>query len=229
MRKTLFLLPILVLMAAFGCKKKTESVQFMFVHAMPDAPSVDVYAQGDIVASGVVYSGNSGYVTVTREEGEKYFIEIKSTSSGQVLLSGNNPAWSKDSRNAMYSYGLQSNASLGRELISDNYSTPASGKASVRFIHLAYDVAALDFLAGNSVVHANKEYLGSNALNGFTGFSEVDAGTYDLKINLAGTIVTVAQSPGYTLQNGKSYTVFAKGMSGGSGSQAVGLGVVMHQ
>lgn len=233
MKKTpilaVYLLMGATLLVAPGCKKKTETVRFMFVHAMPDGPSVDVYAQGELVAPGVAYPGNSGYVSVTKKEDEEYFIEVKSTAGGQPLLSGNNPAWSNGKVYAMYSYGLVGNSSIGRELIEDNFTQPAAGKASVRFIHLASDAPAVDFLVGGTVLYTNREYLGEHILSGFTGFTDVNAGTYDLRMNLAGTAVTAALLSNFVLQGGKSYTVFAKGLTSGSSAQALGLEVVINQ
>jgi len=233
MKKTLNPIVYLLMGAAFlgasGCKKKTETIRFMFVHAIPDGPSVDVYAQGELVAPGISYPGNSGYVSVTKKEDEEYFIEVKSTAGGQPLLSANNPAWTNGSKNSMYSYGLVGNSSVGRELIADSFTEPAAGKASVRFIHLASDAPAVDFLTGGTVLYTNKEYLGSNVFAGFTGFTDVNAGTYDLKINHAGTAVTAASLPNFVLQSGRVYTVFAKGLVSGSGAQALGLEVVINQ
>ena len=56
----------------------------------------------------------------------------------------------------------------------------------------------------------------------FTEFTPLAAGTYDLEVRLEGTETSLLDLPGITLEDGKIYTVFAKGFVGGEDDQALG-------
>ena len=62
-----------------------------------------------------------------------------------------------------------------------------------------------------------------------SAFTPLDAGTYNLQVRLAGTSTVVLDLPGITLTSGKIYTVFAKGLVGGTGSQALGAQIIVNK
>ena len=81
---------------------------------------------------------------------------------------------------------------------------PAAGKAHVRFIHLSPDAPAVDItLSDGTVLFGNYEFKQA------TGFTPLDAATYNLQVSLAGTSTVVLDRPGITLEDGKIYTVFS--------------------
>jgi hypothetical protein len=82
--------------------------------------------------------------------------------------------------------------------------------AHVRFIHLSPDAPAVDVaVTGGDVL------FGNVAFRGFTAYSPVPAGTYDLEVRLAGTDTVALPLPGINLEEGKVYTVFAMGLAAG--------------
>lgn len=94
-------------------------------------------------------------------------------------------------------------------LIDDN-SLPAAGNAHVRFVHASPDAPAVDIAVKDGPV------LFSNIAFKETGdYLPVNAGTYDLKVRLAGTDTVALDVPGVELKNGVVYTVFAMGLAGG--------------
>jgi len=77
-------------------------------------------------------------------------------------------------------------------------------------------------LAGGAVLFPN------TAFKGYSAFTPVDAGTYDLEVRLAGTSTVVLPLPGVTLEAGRIYTVFARGFVGGAGDEALGAQVIVN-
>jgi hypothetical protein len=71
-------------------------------------------------------------------------------------------------------------------------------------------------------VFANK------AFKEYSAFTPVDAGTYNLEVRVAGTSTVALPLNNITLQAGKIYTVFAKGLLAGSGTQALGAQIIVN-
>jgi len=106
----------------------------------------------------------------------------------------------------------------------DDLSAPASGMTHVRFVHLSPDAPAVDVaVTGGPVLFGNVSF------KEYQGFAPVNAGTYNLEVRLAGTSTVVLPLPGIALQAGKIYTVFAKGLVAGAGSQALGAEIIVNR
>ncbi|MEY3343704.1 MAG: hypothetical protein RL090_1388, partial [Bacteroidota bacterium] len=128
-------------------------------------------------------------------------------------------------KNNSYSvFAVNTVANIEALVVEDDLSTPASGKAHVRFIHLSPDAPAVDIaLDGAAVVFPDvtfKEY---------TDFTPLDAGSYDLEVRVAGTSTVALDLDPINLQAGKIYTVFAKGTLTGTGSQALSAQIIVNK
>ena len=120
-------------------------------------------------------------------------------------------------------FAIDSVSKISALVVADDLTTPASGKAHVRFIHLSPNAPAVDVaLTGGGVVFGNKSF------KDYTAFTPLDAGTYNLEVRVAGTATVALPLPGIALQAGKIYTVFAKGFLGGSGAQALGAEIIVN-
>ena len=190
----------------------------LVVHASPDAPGVDLLLDGIVVNSQALpYPDNTGYLPVmagTRS--------IKVNASGTVttvidatLALDPNVAYS------IFAADILSN--ITPVVLTDDLTAPASGKAHVRFIHLSPNAPAVDItLTDGTVVFGDIEFKES------TAFTPLDAASYDLQVRLAGTSTVVLNLPGIVLEDGKIYTVFAKGLVNGNGDQALGAEIIVN-
>jgi hypothetical protein len=175
------------------------------VHASPDAPAVDVYADGNKVLTNVPFKGSSDYLSVPA-----------GTHNFKVYPTGANPASDTAVINADATLGAGKDytvvavgkvADIKPAVFEDNNAAPAAGKAHVRVIHASPDAPAVDIaVKGGPVVFSNLAF--PNA----AGPSPVDAGTYDLEVRAAGTTTVVLPIDGVQLQAGKVYTVLAVGL-----------------
>ncbi len=142
---------------------------------------------------------------------------IASSGSTQDLIPGQVGFFKSD-------YTVATAANIEALVVEDDLSTPASGKAHVRFIHLSPDAPAVDIaLDGAAVVFPDvtfKEY---------TDFTPLDAGSYDLEVRVAGTSTVALDLDPINLQAGKIYTVFAKGTLTGTGSQALSAQIIVNK
>jgi hypothetical protein len=113
--------------------------------------------------------------------------------------------------------------------VGDDLTTPAAGKAHVRFFHFSPNAPAVDIaVTGGPVLFPNRSFNDQAATASVVAFTPVDAGTYDLEVRVAGTNTVALAVPGVTLTAGKIYTVFAKGFLGGTGPQALGAQVIAN-
>ncbi|WP_077921964.1 DUF4397 domain-containing protein [Spirosoma sp. 209] len=128
--------------------------------------------------------------------------------------------------------------------VTDNLATPAAGNAHVRFFHLAPDAPAVSVrlvpTAPASVTATpaflNRAYrvtsVGSGtAVTNYANFTPVSAATYTVQVYTGATVPTSATVtpaltvPNVTLETGKIYTMYARGLRR---NNSLGAGVVIH-
>jgi LPXTG-motif cell wall-anchored protein len=100
-------------------------------------------------------------------------------------------------------------AEIKPTILADNLSAPAAGKAHVRVVHASPDAPAVDIkVKGGAALISNLVFPKDS------GYLPVDAGSYDLTVNVAGTDTVALDLPGTTLEAGKIYDIFAVGLLG---------------
>lgn len=214
--KAKYLLPLLVV--AFGltltaCSDDdddnpmapgTPNSMVMVVHTSPDAPGVDILVDDSKALSNLTFPNNSGYVQIpSGDRNIKVNVVNTATTVIEADLSLN--------ADVNYSvFAVNQVASIEPLVLADDLTAPAAGKAHVRFIHLSPDAPAVDIaVTGGPVVFPDVEF------KEVSGFTPLDAASYNLEVRVAGTSTVVLSLPNIALQAGKIYTVFAKGFASG--------------
>ena len=173
----------------------------MVVHASPNAPAVDVLVDDmKVNSTGLAFPNNSGYLTVMAGQRN---LKVNAAGTNTSVINANTNL----EANKNYSvFAINNLANIEALVLTDDLTAPASGKAHVRFVHLSPDAPAVDIAVKNGpVLFSNRSFKSA------TDFTPVDATSYNLEVRLAGTNTVVLDLPGVTLQNGKIYTVFARG------------------
>ena len=182
-----------------------DTARVRVVHASPDAPAVDVYADGAKVLTNVAFKGSSDYLSVPA--GSHNF---------KVFATGANPASDKPVINAdaMLNAGkdytvvaIGKLADIKPLVLVDNNAAPAAGKAHVRVVHASPNAPAVDIAVKGGAVLVPNLAFGKDV-----GPLPVDAGTYDLEVRAAGTTTVALAVNGVALAPGKIYTIFAVGL-----------------
>lgn len=175
------------------------------VHASPDAPGVDVYANDNKVLTNVEFPAASDYLTVPAGT---YNFKVYATGADPVM---DEPVIDADATLAagkdytVAAVGLV--ADIQPAVFEDNNAAPSSGKAHVRVIHASPDAPAVDIaVADGPVLVESLEFPDA------AGPLPVDAGTYDLEVRAAGTETVALPLDGVSLTAGKIYTVIAVGL-----------------
>ena len=187
------------------------------VHASPDAPGVDLLVDNSVAGTNLTFPNNTGYLTVpsgTRN------VKVNVAGTSNTVIEANLNLM-KDINYSVFAVNSVSN--IEAIVIEDDLTSPAQGKAHVRFIHLSPDAPAVDItLTNGTVVFGNKSF------KEFTVFTPLDAGSYDFEVRVAGTNTVTLDLPSITLEAGKIYTVFAKGFLNGAGTQQLGAEIIVN-
>jgi len=200
-------------LASFTGAGAADEARVRVFHASPDAPNVDVYANGNKVLSNVAFKGASDYLAVPPGS---YTFDVRpagAAASTAPVLS----ATADLKANTDYTVAaLGKVAQLKAGVFVDNNAAPAAGKAHVQVLHASPDAPAVDIaLKGGAVLVANLPFGEQK------GPLPVDAGTYNLEVRAAGTNTVVLPLDGVRLDAGKVYTFAAVGLASGTPALSV--------
>jgi LPXTG-motif cell wall-anchored protein len=173
------------------------------VHASPDAPAVDVYVDGNKALSNVPFFTASDYLPLPA--GEHRF---QVTPTGQAADKAVIDAQVTVEAGKAYTVAATGKvAEIKPTILADNLSAPVAGKAHVRVVHASADAPAVDIkVKGGAALISNLAFPKDS------GYLPVDAGSYDLTVNVAGTDTVALDLPGVKLEAGKLYDIFAVGL-----------------
>ena len=235
MKQMLFLkkwaVAALFLSAFAACKNNDDAMEpakakVMVVHASPDAPGVDLYVDNSKVNSAaLMYPSNTGYLNVNAGD---HNIKVNPTGTTTSVIDAN-VNFASNKAYSVFAYDTVSK--IKALMVQDDLTMPASGKAHIRFMHLSPNAPAVTvgIVDGSTFtpVFSNRSFETQETATANQAFTPVDAGTYTFGVQLAATNTTVLTIPGVTLQAGKIYTVFARGLAG-STTAPLGAEVIVH-
>ena len=180
-----------------------EAAKVRVGHFSPDAPAVDVYANGGAILTDVPFGVLSEYLEVP---GGTYTIE--------VVPAGADPADGAVIGPVDLDFGAGTMTTVAATNVLENIEAqvltdepmPQEGIAQVRVVHFSADAPAVDIaLDGGDVVVPELAY--PNA----AGYLDLPEGEYDLEIRPAGTTDVAFDIDPLDLAGGNSFTVFAIG------------------
>ncbi|MEN8077849.1 DUF4397 domain-containing protein [Clostridioides difficile] len=175
------------------------------IHAVPNAPNVDVYVNGSLLTSNLAFGKISKYTTLTSDEYE-FQLFITGTYD-KPLLSQTIPLIT-NSNYTVSIVTLANNLFLFR-LKDDNVPLNKS-QAFLRFINLSSNAPLLSLSLPNSIVLFNgAEYLET------TGYYQLSSGIYNFEVLLGSSEITSKYIKNITLDSGKFYTIYIIGLFNG--------------
>lgn len=180
------------------------SSRIRVLHAVPNAPAVDVYANDNLIVRNLAYKEDSPYLPVPSGN-----YNIKVYPTGETT----NPVI--DSKVFVPENSIYTIAAIG-ELpdislypIQEPISPNNTGMACVRFIHLSPNAPPVDIkLPDGTVVFSNIPY------KGMACYTCVPSGTYTFRVTPAGTDNVVLTVPNVILTANTLYTIYAVGLVG---------------
>lgn len=230
---SLFIFVFVVSFSVLGCgddntttPTATQKANLMVIHASPNAPQVDVYVDGTKVRDTLSFPGNTSYLQLN--SGSRN-IKVNVAGTSTSVIGPVDLTFNANTNTSIFAVDSVSN--ISPLVVTDDLTTPASGKAHIRFIHLSTNAPGVDVsVAGQPQgvgLFVNRTFNKTITIPE-SAFTPVDAGTYNLEVRLANTLTVVLPLNGITLEAGKIYTVFARGFVGGSGIQQLNAQIIAN-
>ena len=184
-----------------------DTARVRVVHASPDAPAVDVCADGSTLFSNAPFPAATFYETVPAGT---YDVRVTAAGAGcdsAAVISADLPlARGTDTTVVALNY-LDSIEPL---VLKDDNSKPMAGMSKVRFVHASPDAPTVDItLPDGTTLFDDVSFRESG------GYIEVPADTYTLQVRDGTGTVIVLTLDGVAVKDGGVYTIFAVGLLGG--------------
>lgn len=170
------------------------------IHSSYDAPAVDVWVDGQKAISNLAYGQSSGYATINA--GSRNIKVVPAGATTPVVIEATLPV-AQDKKYTVLA--MDKLASITPVVAEDG--VPGS-KARIRFIHASPDAPAVDIKLNNG---KGAVLFGNAAFKSVSTTIDVDAGTYNLAVTAAGQTKEVTILGNVVLENGKLYSVMARG------------------
>lgn len=176
------------------------------LHAVPNAPNVDVYANDKLIAENLDYGNYTDYLPLN-EGTYKLSLYATGDKSSPVLTSM--LSIKKDEIFTVVASGTLENIFFLKIIDSD---VPAqSGNAMVRFAHLSPNAPAVDItLPDGTILFENISF------KQVTSYIQAPPSNYTLQVRLTGTPTVALTVPNIQLDQNTIYTVYAIGLAGES-------------
>jgi hypothetical protein len=178
------------------------------LHSAPDVPAVTVYVNGNAAIPSLAPLQNTDYLDLPAGTYKVAVALAGQPESAAVLRTDLTVQDGK--RYTAYATGLLATNSVKLGALEDVARAPFT-RSSLRVWHNSPDAPEVDILVNGQVALAKVPYGTTSQ------YLPLPAGTYDVKVNVAGTSTTVFSAP-VTLARGESYTAVAMGSVTGKGA-----------
>ncbi|MDF2907415.1 MAG: hypothetical protein K0R34_2736 [Herbinix sp.] len=174
-------------------------------HTVPDAPNVDIYADGNKIVEDIAYGEYTDYLSIP--EGT-YKLSLYATGTDTPVLT-NMLTVKRNTMMTVAAAGMLDN--IGFLAIPDANVPMETGKAMIRFAHLSPNAPAVDItLPDGTPLFRNVSF------KQLTNYVAVPPGNYTVMVRLAGTTNNVLTVPNLNLGANNFYTAYAIGLAGES-------------
>ena len=210
-------LTVTALAAAPGCADDdspmapTANARVRVLHASPDAPAVDVLVDGSAVLSNVTFKQASGYLDVPAGARN---LKVRASGTSSIVIDVT-PTLVAGTDYTVIASGLL--AAIQPLLLTDDNTAPAAGNVKVRLAHGAPSAPLVDIYVtapGASLAGATPN-LTDVPFGIASGYLEVPAGSYQVRICPANTTTVAIDSGTLVLAAGQIRTAVAVDNTGG--------------
>jgi hypothetical protein len=172
------------------------------LHAVPDAPNVDIYANDEILAEDLAFGEYTDYIEVPVGD---YEVSLYVAGTMDTPVLSNMLLVEEDEVTTVAATGTLDTIEF--LAIPDSKMRMDSTKAMVRFVHLSPDAPAVDITLPDGTV------LLENVSFGYlTPYITVAPDEYTLQARVAGTPNVALTVPGVNVDAGNLYSVYAIGL-----------------
>jgi len=211
MKKVIFAAALISVLAVMSVSAALDDARVRVIHASPDAPAVDVWANGAPLFVNAPFKGITDWKNVPSGT---YDIEVVPAGATNPVVID---ATLRLSRFRDYTVIATGNlADIQPLVLVDRTMAPSRKFAGIRFVHASPDAPAVDIaVKGGPVLFKNVEF------REHTRYRWVMPGKYDLEVRVAGTDTVALEVPGVMLKPSTQYTAIAVGQLSDSSLGAV--------
>ncbi|HOJ48884.1 MAG TPA: DUF4397 domain-containing protein [Bacillota bacterium] len=180
-----------------------ETAYIRLFHASPDAPAVDVYANGTLIAKGLLYKQITQYLRVPTGN---YTIQVFPVDQKMNPIISATLDILPNTAQTIAAVGMLSE--IMPHVIQEEFMPQIDpNKVYIRFVHLSPNTPAVDVtLRDGTKIFENVEFTES------TDYIEVDPRTYAVQVRLAGTDLPILSLPSVVLKSGIVNSVYTVGL-----------------
>lgn len=214
-----------------GCMKSPDitptppKAYVSIMHLAPTAPSLDVFFNDTKVSNTPFAPGNVTSIYNAVDKGA-FSIRFKKATLDSVVAEV--PLAQYDSLNyyTLFIYNQQADGPVNAIRIKDDFSELTPGKPYYRFFHASPNTGSIDLYVDNIKIESSRMLADntSEALNKFLGTT---SGHHNIQVKLAGTETVIAALDHIELLAGNAYTFYLRGLTGGSGTTQLSLGLLL--
>jgi len=208
---------ITVALFAAGCSDTSDddggfgagSTELRVVHAVADAPLVNVYLDDDLVLDDFDFREGTGYIEVPAG---RYDVRVEAiVPGGNVdVIDAANVQFSRDERTTIYASGDTSDGTIAPLLVEDPTQAVAPGAVRAAVVHAAPNAPEVSvFVTAPNADLAASAPLGTFSFGETLGPVEVPAAEYQIRVTLGTSTTVVFDSGPLTLAAGSDLQIAA--------------------
>jgi hypothetical protein len=213
-----------------GCLKDSTSssssapkTYLSLMHLASRAPAIEVYFDATKASSsispGTVASAYSALDPAT------FAINFKKAGSDSLVASLGTSRYDSSKYYTLLLYNYDSTHARAVRII-DDFSVLSNTKAVYRFFHMSPDIGDVDLYFDNTLMVSGRQYADNAISDYWNQFAETSPGTVNVYVKKAGSDSVIAQASSVYLNVTNAYTIFLKGIKGGTGTNAIAVDVL---
>ncbi|MES2279256.1 MAG: DUF4397 domain-containing protein [Bacteroidota bacterium] len=195
------------------------NTQLNIINVGPDVLPVDLYINlRKQNTKSYIYSVPSGYIYLASLATP---LQIR-TLNNETIVS-KDTALSINTRYSVFITGLVSDNTRSAIFVADTSAIPTLGRGKVRFINASARTVNVDVYANGTAAFKNQGF------KAVSKFLELPAGIYDFKVYAANTTTILSDLPNTTIQDGRLYTLYTRGVVGRTDSAAFAAAMITNR
>lgn len=174
-----------------------------FLHAVPDAPPVDLYINGQLIESNIKYQDFTEYY---KARPGTYVIQLYPT--GEKTNSILNVTITAAPNYIYTAAAIGTTEAMSLELISDTERNNNPQWSHMRFINLSPNTDSVDIYIDDRLAVRELNFME------VTNYMALTPGNHRMTVKIHNTDEIVVRHPGFTLLGGNYYATYVVGLSG---------------
>jgi hypothetical protein len=209
-----------------GCLKEAQNTTVSprtyvsLLHLAPWSPAVDVYFDNTKATSTAIGFGmvSPNYSSL---EPAAFAITFKKATTDSLVASLPAAVYDSLKYYTLLLYNTDKDH-VAAARIQDDYSVLTPDKSYFRFFHMGPDLGEVDVYFDNTVIETNRSYADNITISNFYNqYTAVTPNSHTITVKKAGTNDVVATgSAAVPFSAGDAFTLYLRGVSGGTGANA---------